>query len=138
MNIIEKMELNVKNAAFITDTESLSMYVKGYIQGMEYQITEEFFQLTSEDIKKIDSWIERYYSNPYFFTFGSLKSFPYQNGFIVIYAKDIKSAARIFKSKFPNPMDSDVLLCSDYYTKEQWKKIINDGFYNNKEPFDIF
>ena len=62
----------------------------------------------------------------FYFTFGSDNSFPFQSGWIIIEAPDIRSAAKIFKSYYPNPSDDDVLNCSDYYTAAEFE--VSDMF----------
>lgn len=52
----------------------------------------------------------------FYFTFGSDPHFPFQGGWIIIEAPDIRAAAKIFKVYYPNPHDDNVLNCSDYYT----------------------
>ncbi len=58
----------------------------------------------------------------FYFTFGTSDDFPYCGGYIVIEAPTLKSAARIFREYYPNPMSDTTLNCSDYYTEEQFKK----------------
>lgn len=64
-----------------------------------------------------------YYDSFYFFTFGSDAAFPYQNGYIIIIAKDIDTANKIFKENYPNRPGSDCLNYSFCYTSDEWDKI---------------
>jgi len=70
----------------------------------------------------------------FYFTFGSDKRFPYQNGYIVVVADNIKEAIQCFKKKYPNREGSDALNCSDYYSATQWEDMIQKGYYKNQYP----
>lgn len=70
---------------------------------------------------------------PYYFTFGSSEQFPFNDGYIVVMAYDIKDAAKVFKAKYPNKQDSTVLNCSDYYSADQFRRIQAEGYYK-EEP----
>jgi len=70
----------------------------------------------------------------FYFTFGSDKRFPFQNGFLVVEADGLKSAISCFKEHYPNRPGSDALNCSDYYTEDQWNSILKEGFYQGELP----
>ena len=59
--------------------------------------------------------------NPYYFTFDSAEQFPYQNGYLIIYAQDHHSAFQIFRSKYPD-REPGCLNCSDYYDGKAWER----------------
>lgn len=58
---------------------------------------------------------------PFYFTFGSDDSFPYRNGYIVVFAEDLLQSFSIFREHYPD-IHQDCLNCSFYYTEEQWEK----------------
>lgn len=68
----------------------------------------------------------------YYFTFGSSEQFPYQNGYLIVRANNLREAIELFKGKHPNIHDG-MLNCSDYYTETQWNKY--DHTYG--DPFEI-
>ena len=63
---------------------------------------------------------EFYYN--YYFTFGSWEKFPFKNGYIIIKACSLSCAKRVFNVLYPNEQNESVLLCSDYYTEDQWAR----------------
>lgn len=72
---------------------------------------------TEDELKKGRlEWVEKFY-----FTFGSSSFFPHQNGYVIVWAKNLNEAFEIFKAKYPNKTPN-CLNCSFYYTEEQWKK----------------
>lgn len=58
----------------------------------------------------------------FYFTFGSDPKFPYPNGWVEVIAPNRGTACELFAKKFPNPDGENILLCSDYYTEEQFYK----------------
>lgn len=56
----------------------------------------------------------------FYFTFGSLEQFPYQGGWVEVWALTLHEAIEKFKAKHPNVREN-ILNCSDYYTEEQFK-----------------
>lgn len=56
----------------------------------------------------------------YYFTFGSDKSFPFRGGWVEVYAKDIRHAAKVFRKKYPDREDYGCLNCADYYSEENF------------------
>lgn len=72
----------------------------------------------------------------YYFTFGSLEQYPYHDGYLIVKAKNIEEAAAKFDTEYPNPHDSEVLNCSDYYTQQQWDNEVKK-YYENEEPQEI-
>lgn len=70
----------------------------------------------------------------FYFTFGSSSAFPYQNGYLVIEADNLKDAAACFKEHYPNK-SPDVLNCSDYYTELQWEKV--QEYYQGEAPKEV-
>lgn len=58
----------------------------------------------------------------FYFTCGCGDDMPFRGGWTVIQAPNIKAAARIFEAYHPNPDDSEILNCSDYYTEEAFMR----------------
>lgn len=63
----------------------------------------------------------------FFFTYGTDKNFPYQKGYSMVFAEDIKAAAAIFRIVHPNPFNETILNCADYYTYEEFVALYPDG-----------
>ena len=59
--------------------------------------------------------------NKYYFTFGTDENFPYQGGWVEVYAETLKEAIQKFKNKFPNRCEN-IINCASYYTEKQFKK----------------
>lgn len=88
-----------------------------------------------EDWEDLRAAVAKRIKEAFYFTFGSYEGFPFQNGYIVVKAADIREAARKFKAKYPNDRDETVLNCSDYYRADEWKRILAEGYYKGQEPF---
>ena len=58
--------------------------------------------------------------NRYFFTFGSSDKFPFNNGYLIVKAENIRQAVSLFRVYFPDKTDG-VINCSDYYTETDWE-----------------
>lgn len=63
----------------------------------------------------------------FYFTYGTDLKYPFQGGWSLIYAPDLRSAQQIFKAIHPNREGSDCLNCADFYTAEQF--VQTDAFY---------
>ena len=72
---------------------------------------------------------------PYYFTFGSSRSFPYQNTYIVIMAADFGDAVRAFRDKFPD-IHENCLNCSFWYDKKAWEKS-GKSVYDGIPPAEV-
>lgn len=59
--------------------------------------------------------------SPFYFTFGSDKGFPYQNGYVLVYAQSLTGAIKRFRDRFPD-RHKNCLNCSFWYTEERWKQ----------------
>lgn len=66
----------------------------------------------------------------FYFTFGSGEQFPFQGGWIEVWAQDISTAALAFKKIYPNEENDSILNCADYYTEKQFQK--TDMFMGNR------
>ena len=73
----------------------------------------------------------------FYFTFGSWEGYPFQSGYIIVKANDIREAARKFMAKYPNDRDETVVNCSDYYNEAQWGRILANGHYAGREPYEV-
>jgi len=58
----------------------------------------------------------------YFFTFGSDKSFPYQNGWVEVHADSWAQAEAKFRARFPDRHEN-TLNCAFTYDEAQWGDI---------------
>lgn len=76
----------------------------------------------SSDTSTIQSSQLKSTDHPFFYTFGSDEKFPFQNGYIVVWAPSIEVSNQIFQSVYPNRPDSDCLNCAFVYTKAEWDK----------------
>lgn len=56
----------------------------------------------------------------FYFTYGTDHKYPFQGGWSLIYAPDLRSAQQIFKAIHPNREGSDSLNCADYYTEKEF------------------
>ena len=59
--------------------------------------------------------------HPFYFTFGSDKSFPYQNGYIIIFAKYEYIALRVFREHYSGKSQGCVS-CSAFYSEKEWQQ----------------
>ena len=58
---------------------------------------------------------------PFYFTFGSNEAFPYQNGYLVVYAGCRSDAIKAFRQKYPD-REPDCINCAFIYSKDEWKQ----------------
>ena len=73
----------------------------------------------------------------FYFTFGSSKHYPYQNGYIIVIAESLKIAIAKFREKYPD-VNENSLNCSDYYTQKQWNRVaLGRGRNGVAEPKEI-
>lgn len=61
------------------------------------------------------------YTEPYYFTFGSDGSQPYQKGWMEVHARTMADAQALFRSKYPDKTPG-IINCADFYRKEQFEK----------------
>lgn len=62
----------------------------------------------------------------FYFTFGSDEHFPYQNGYIIILAANMKKAQEIFRSHYPDRYPG-CLNCAFFYDEMSWIDQYSDG-----------
>lgn len=138
MNILEKLQESIKNyEGEITSKEQLELFATGYLQGICDQQQEDWHGMKKTEAEQVKIWVNNYFVKPFYFTFGSWEGYPFQDGYIIVKATDIREAANKFKEKYPNERDETVLNCSDYYGQEHWNRILERGYYVGKEPFVI-
>lgn len=65
--------------------------------------------------------------HPYYFTFGSDPNFPFQDGYIVIYARGRSEACKMFNHIFGER--DGMVNCSFIYNEEEWKKATLNHVY---------
>lgn len=70
--------------------------------------------------------------NRYFFTFGSSDKFPFNNGYLIVKAENIRQAVSLFRAYFPDRTDG-VINCSDYYTEADWENDVKK-YYKDSKP----
>ena len=84
------------------------------------KLWEDLFEGREEGPKEcIDSSMEEL--KPFYFTFGADPEFPYQNGYLIVYAPTLKKAVKKFQEKYPNRAPK-ILNCSSVYSQSSWKK----------------
>lgn len=69
--------------------------------------------------------------NRYFFTFGSSDKFPFNNGYLIVKAENIRQAVSLFRAYFPDRTDG-VVNCSDYYTEADWDNNVKKYYMGSK------
>jgi len=60
--------------------------------------------------------------NRYYYTFGSSPDFPYQNGWVVVYAGSWEEAHRKFRARFPD-RHKGILNCAFFYEESRWREL---------------
>ncbi len=68
----------------------------------------------------------------YYFTFGSSKQFPFQNGYIVVKANDVTQAIALFRVYYPDK-NKEIINCSDFYSEDKWNADVKK-YYENRQP----
>lgn len=139
MNVLERLKERVLQKELegtVVTTEQLRLFVTGYVQGIFDQYNEDYFGLTEADSQAIKNWVDNHYKKNYYFTFGSWKHYPFQEGYIIVRAETIREAAYKFMQAYPNPQDEDTVNCADYYGQEEWEERVQK-YYKNREPFLI-
>ena len=58
---------------------------------------------------------------PFYFIFGCSESFPYKDGYLIVYAGSRSDAIRAFRKKHPDK-EPNCINCAFIYTEEQWKQ----------------
>lgn len=70
--------------------------------------------------------------NNYYFTFGSDERYPFQYGYVIIKANNIKEACNKFKHNFPNRKGSNCLNCAFYYNENEFMEHWNTVWIKEK------
>ena len=70
----------------------------------------------------------------FYFTFGSWKGFPFQNGYIIVQALNKSDAIATFRQYHPDVHENTVN-CSFVYTEQEWQKSNNS--YDENRMFEI-
>lgn len=73
----------------------------------------------------------------FYYSFGSDPQFPFQNGWIIIEAPDIRTAHEIFIKHFPCRRDN-ILNCSFYYTEKQWAAMDVEHTWHGYQCYGIY
>lgn len=69
--------------------------------------------------------------NRYFFTFGSSDKLPFNNGYLIVEAENIRQAVSLFRVYFPDRTDGFVN-CSVYYTEADWENDVKKHYKDSK------
>ena len=69
-----------------------------------------------------------------YFTFGSSKLFPYQNGYMVALGEDIADAIETFREKYPD-RSCGCVNCSSIYDETEWERM--KKYYKDEEPKEV-
>ena len=72
--------------------------------------------------------------NKFYFTFGSLEQFPYQDTYLIIIADDLAKAIAAFREKYPDRHPNTVN-CSDWYDEKRWERI--KRHYDGISPAEV-
>lgn len=131
-------------AAALVEYANLVKQLAEDLTSAEVQTTTKIKELLEADLPDWDEedWedlraaVAKRIKENFYFTFGSWERFPFQNGYIIVKAKDIREAARKFKAKYPNDRDETVLNCSDYYSEAVWKERVGN-YYKGREPYEV-
>lgn len=67
----------------------------------------------------------------FYYTFGSDELFPYQNGWVIVFAREWEEAHKIFRSHFPDRTEN-CLNCASYYDEKQWSQIPEKTWHGYK------
>lgn len=132
---LEKRLVSLFEQGMISTQKQVDDYIAIYFDGVADagSIPQAELQKT---IKLVKEQFRCAFCRPFYFTFGSAKQFPFHCGYIVLYAEDIRAAARVFKSLYPNPSEPEVLNCSDYYSQEEWTRITQEC-YKDEAPLKV-
>lgn len=132
---IKKRLVALYENGMISTQKQVDDYITCYFDGVA-----DSASIPQAELQKVQTQVREQFGSafcrPFYFTFGSSKQFPFQSGYIVLYAEDIKAAARTFKSLYPNPLEPDVLNCADYYSQEEWIKV-TQKFYKDEAPLKV-
>ncbi len=72
-------------------------------------------------------------NNPWYFTFGSSKKFPYQNTYLIVMASSETEALLKFSKKHPNPARG-LVNCAFWYSRKWWDM---NPQYEGTDPAEI-
>lgn len=73
---------------------------------------------------------------PFYFTFGSDKNYPFPNRYMIVYAINKHEAIKIFKKYHPNRPGSNAYNASFCYLQVEWEESAK-MYYENEEPAEI-
>ena len=105
------------------DTDDEDHFMTNFENGfVEYYISEQpvYTQAHRKDLLASREF-NKDYTEPFYFTFGSDGSQPYQRGWMEVHARDFGDALTLFRSKYPDKTPW-ICNCADFYSKEQFEK----------------
>lgn len=138
MRISDKIEqrlISFVNNGVIKTQDKMDEYITAYFNGLAdaEEFPSDVLETLIEETRKKFSGA---FFQPFYFTFGSWEKYPFQDGYLVIYAEDIKMAALRFMELYPNPSNPEVLNCADYYSQREWIGITKT-YYKGRSPFQV-
>lgn len=132
---IERRLVALYENDIISTQKQVDDYIASYFAGVA-----DTGSIPQAELQKILAQVKEQFRcafcRPFYFTFGSSGKFPFQCGYIILYAEDIRAAARMFKELYPNPSEPDILNCSDYYSQESWIKHVQE-YYKDNAPVKV-
>lgn len=60
----------------------------------------------------------------YYFTFGFAEHYPYQNGYLIVYADSLSEAVEKYRAKYPD-ITEDVVNCAFIYNQNDWDEVMH-------------
>lgn len=70
----------------------------------------------------------------FYFTFGSWKGFPFQNGYILVRALDEADAVATFRQHYPD-VHQNTVNCSFIYSEQEWQ--MSNNSYDVNRQFEV-
>lgn len=113
--------------------KELESYVHGYVIGISGVFEEEVN--IPKDVKQ---WMEYYFLEAFYFTFGSSEDFPYQNAYLIVMSENLETAIDTFNRNYPPRREEEKTInCSFYYKQEEWDAVKKNGFFTMQAPVEI-
>ncbi len=76
--------------------------------------------------------------NRYYYTFGSDLGFPYQNGWVVVYADSWEEAHRKFRARFPDRLGHEgTINCAFFYDENRWRDMDPEHTWHDWKCWEV-
>ena len=72
----------------------------------------------------------------FYFTFGSWERYPYQNAYLIVYAKDTHEAVAKYRKKHPD-IRNNIVNCAAWYSEQGMKECKQRGTWYETGPAEI-